>query len=351
MARIGIIGTGWGARVQVPQFREAGLEVVAIAGNDPARTAEVGARLAVGRAMRAWTEIVGADDIDLVSIVTPPSEHAEIAIAALEAGKHVLCEKPTAMHSAEAERMMDAASARPRQLALIDHELRLLPSWREARLRVQEIGTIRHAEFRYSSPSRSDNERPWSWWSDASRGGGVLGAVGSHALDAMRHLVGEITSVKAVLETFVKERPWEDDWRAVTSDDFAALFLRFAHGAAGIISLSAVAAVDEPTTITINGDLGALRLVGTRLDIASIGGSWTTIVDETPALVGDSMGGAFGTGTLLLGRALVRALDEHDFDALAPAARFHDGLLQQRCLDAARRSAEEPSGWIEVRRD
>ena len=97
MARIGIIGTGWGARVQTPAFREAGLEVVAIAGRDAAKTKEVARELDL-QAFADWRDLV-ASDVDLVTIVTPPSEHLEMATAALEHGKHVLCEKPTAPHA------------------------------------------------------------------------------------------------------------------------------------------------------------------------------------------------------------------------------------------------------------
>ncbi|HXG58091.1 MAG TPA: Gfo/Idh/MocA family oxidoreductase, partial [Thermoanaerobaculia bacterium] len=84
MARIGVIGTGWGARVQVPAFREAGHEVVAIAGRDPSRTTRIAAGLGV-RPFHDWRELIRSD-VDLVTIVTPPSEHLEMATAALAAG-------------------------------------------------------------------------------------------------------------------------------------------------------------------------------------------------------------------------------------------------------------------------
>src|SRR5689334_70598 len=108
MARIGIVGTGWGARVQVPTFREAGLEVTAIAGSNFNRTKSIADELGV-RAHDSWRSILADPNIDLVSVVTPPSEHLEIATAALEAGKHVLCEKPTALHQDEAEQLVSAA--------------------------------------------------------------------------------------------------------------------------------------------------------------------------------------------------------------------------------------------------
>jgi predicted dehydrogenase len=205
MARIGIIGTGWGARTQAPAFRFAGLEIGGIAGSDPDKTRRVAEDLGVP-AFEDWRVLARAPEIDLVTIVTPPSEHASMALAALEAGKHVLSEKPTALDAREARRMVEAAARRPDQLALIDHELRFLPSWRAACERVREIGPIRYAEVRYSSPGRADRTRPWNWWSDARLGGGVWGAVGSHFVDAVRYLVGEVEAVQALLHTFIAER-------------------------------------------------------------------------------------------------------------------------------------------------
>src|SRR5436189_24003 len=83
-----------------------------------------------------------------------------------------------------------AAGRHPDRAALIDHELRFLPSFLAARERVPGLGGVRYVEMRYASPSRGDRTRAWNWWSDASRGGGILGAVGSHFADALRYLVG-----------------------------------------------------------------------------------------------------------------------------------------------------------------
>ncbi|MFZ2492765.1 MAG: Gfo/Idh/MocA family oxidoreductase, partial [Thermoanaerobaculia bacterium] len=144
MARIGIIGTGWGARVQVPAFREAGLEVIGIAGHDRERTRRTAGDLGV-EPFDAWRDLVAAD-VDLISVVTPPSEHLEMTIRALESGRHVINEKPTAMSAAEAEMLVAAAARHPERIALLDHELRFLPAWLEARRLVEELGPVRYAE-------------------------------------------------------------------------------------------------------------------------------------------------------------------------------------------------------------
>ncbi|MEA2165421.1 MAG: hypothetical protein QOK37_3548 [Thermoanaerobaculia bacterium] len=348
MARVGIIGTGWGARVQTPAFREAGLKVVAIAGQNSDRTRRVAGELQV-EAFDDWRALI-ASNIDLVTIVTPPSEHLAMATAALEAGKHVLSEKPTARNVAEAEQLVAAARSHPDQLALIDHELRFLPSFRAARERIAELGGIRYAEVRYASSSRGDRSKPWGWWNDANQLGGIWGAVGSHFIDSLRFLGMEIEAAQASLRTVIDERPFENGTRKVTSDDFAAVNLRLAGGAIAAMTLSAVASgPDEPATITIHGEEGAFRLIGEELLTAMHGEPFTLAAgDELAPRRGNSTGGAFGSGTFLLGQALRKALDDGDRSALAPAATFDDGLAQQRVLDAARASSAQEGRWVGV---
>ena len=281
----------------------------------------------------------------------PGTGHLEIARAALEAGKHVICEKPTALNAHEARQMLDASRAHPRQIAIIDHELRFLPSFHAARERVRNLGGIRYVEARYSSPNRGDRTRAWNWWSDASQGGGVWGAVGSHFVDAMRYLFnqinGDIDAVQATMETIVKQR----SDREVTSDDFAAAHLRLRNGAIAAMTFSAVASgPDEPSTITIHGENGALKLAGEELLFAKAKESWTRVAgDDLTQRPGNSPGGAFGTGTHYFALALKSAIEDDDKNALAIAATFDDGLAQQRVLDAARESSAKNGCWIDIR--
>lgn len=332
MARVGIIGRGWGARVQEPAFREAGLEVARVA------------------ARSEWQDVVKADDIDLITVVLPPAMHREIAIAALEHGKHVLSEKPTAMNASDAEQLVAAAEKHPSQIALIDHELRFLPAWQTARARIGEIGALRYAEIRYASPGRGDRNREWNWWSDAGQGGGIWGAVGSHFVDALRYFGFEIDAVQALLHTAIDERPSDGGTKRVTSDDVVSVNLHLRDGAVAMIVLGAVASgPDEPATITLHGESGAMRLTGEELLMSQPMKPFERVAGgELQKRAGNSPGGAFGTGTLLLGRALRAAIDDGDRSALAPAAKFEDGLAQQRVLDAARRSAANDGRWERV---
>ena len=345
MARVGIIGTGWGARVQVPAFREAGLDVVATAGHNAERTHNIAGQLDV-EPFDDWRKLIAAD-IDLVTIVTPPSQHLEMSTFALDAGKHVLCEKPTALNASEAEQLVAAGRRHPDRMALIDHELRFLPSFRAARERIGELGGIRYAEVRYASPSRGDRTRAWNWWSDAEQGVGIWGAVGSHFVDALRALGIEIEAVQATLRSIIDQRPFENGKRRVTSDDFADVSLRLTNGAIASMTFSAVASgPDEPTTLTIHGEEGAMRLVGEELLTAMRGEPFTAATKASRSdRRGNSAGGAFGTGTYFLGRALKSAIDDGDRSALANAATFEDGLKQQRVLDAARASSRNNGAW------
>ena len=346
MARIGIIGTGWGARVQAPSFREAGLEVVAIAGHRPANTRKIAAELKL-EPFDDWRKLVAEPSIDLISIVTPPSEHLEMAAAVLSAGKHVLSEKPTARNAAEAQQLLDAARRAPDRIVLIDHELRFLPSFLAARQRVRDLGEIRYIETRYSSPGRSDRTREWNWWNDADRGGGVWGAVGSHFVDTLRYLGMEVEAVQATLRATIATRPFEGGTRAVTADDFASVNLRMRGGALAAMTFSAVSGgPDESSVITVHGEEGAIRLIGEELLVAMRGEPFTREAGEVMAeRKGNSFGGAFGSGTFALGQALRKAIDDGDHSSLAPGATFEDGLQQQRVLDAARRSNANEGRW------
>jgi predicted dehydrogenase len=344
--RIGIVGTGWGTRVQVPAFQAAGLEIVGIAAQNEAKTRQEAERLGVP-AFASWRALL-ASDVDLISIVTPPATHRELAVAALEAGKHVLCEKPTALNAAEARAMLAAAQSRPGQIALIDHELRFLPVWQAARAAVQagEIGIMRHVVSSIVQPSRADMTRPWSWWSDKDQGGGVWGAIGSHQLDTLRFVCGEIAAVSGTLETFIAERPFADSTRAVTSDDFAAAQLRFADGGFGSVVMSLVSAVSETDTLTIHGDAGALRVEGSgRLLVARRGGEWQERTPDRSVAIPATVQGTFPIATVYLGHAL-RAYADGDQTALAPGATFADGLRIQQLLDALHQSAAANSAWV-----
>ena len=155
---IGILGTGFARRVQIPAFRACeNAWVVSVASGKVEHAQEAADEFGIGHFTADWRETVLHPEVDLVVITTPPVLHREMALFAIENGRHVLCEKPMAMNAAEAEEMAAAARGKP-VLALIDHEMRFQPGWLTARdlLQKGEIGKVRHAKWMFQAPHRGD---------------------------------------------------------------------------------------------------------------------------------------------------------------------------------------------------
>ncbi len=201
------------------------------------------------------------------------------------------------------------------------------------------------------APSRRDPAQPWSWWSDRAAGGGALGAIGSHAVDALRVLLGEVSEARGVLHTFVAERPDAATGapRAVTSDDFASAWLRFASGAVATVSISLVEG-ERAHRITLAGSEGAVCIEEQRPLRAQFGRDvWSSVPvrDDLPS--SEDLGipdTDWARAFLRMARELVAALREGRTE-LPGAATFEDGHRNQIVLDAIRRSAED-GGWVRV---
>src|SRR5256886_12140939 len=245
--RVGFIGSGFARRVQLPGLRFVpGARTTAVASSHRSN-AEAVAREFGLRAYEDGEALAQASDVDLVVVSSTPDTHARYAIAALEAGKHVLCEKPMAIDAFEAAQMVTASEQHPDRLAWIDNELRLEPNRRRARelIRSNAIGEVRHVELSLKPYLRGDGrpqaaDAPWNWWFDVSRGGGILGAVGSHLIDLCRFWTGtEIIYVAGLVATFVKQRTdVTGTVRPVTADDFASCVLQMGSGSVATITLS-----------------------------------------------------------------------------------------------------------------
>lgn len=235
--RIAVVGTGFGARIHVPGLRLSGrFEVVALVGRDPERLTRAAARAGVARTCRSLEEALGLPALDAVSIATPPLLHAEQAIAAARAGKHVLCEKPMARTTVEARAMSEAASAAG-VVALIDHEFRFDPARAllARLLTTGDLGQPRLATAIANMPHFIDPWRPPpTWWFSAAAGGGWLGACGSHAIDALRLWLGPFAKVAALVDSMAPRTDVVDP-----ADDTFSLVFRTGGGTQGIIQQSA----------------------------------------------------------------------------------------------------------------
>lgn len=347
---IGIIGTGFARSTQIPGFLACpGARVVAIASGQRENAERVARDFGIEFATGDWRKVISRDEVDLVSIVSPPATHEEMTLAALAAGKAVLCEKPTAMNAEEAARMMERAQAAG-ALALIDHELRFLPARRALRamIRAGEIGRVNHVKYFFRSDSRANPKRPWNWWSDASQGGGVLGALGSHAVDSLRWLLEtEVSQVFCQLGTHTKERTEAEtnQVRPVTSDDEANLILRFRDGAltqgtTGTICMSVVEQGRPLHYLEVFGSEGAVAVDGNNILRARAGeDSWSQTEAEGRELAEGMRDNEWSRGFTLFSRAIINALREGR-STVDEAATFTDGYRNQLVLDAARRSHE-----------
>ena len=349
--RIGIIGAGFARSTQIPGFRNCpGALVTAITSRHRDHAESVAKEFGIEHVANDWQELVDRADVDLVSVVTPPATHMEITLAAIANGKAVLCEKPMAMNAAEAQQMTDAARAAG-VLALIDHELRFLNSRRKMRemLRAGDIGSVRHCHYLFLSDYRGVRDRPWDWWSDLNMGGGTLGAIGSHAVDSFRWMLGaEVSEVSCLLSTHVATRPDKSSgsMRAVTSDDAAKLMLRFrdsalTKNATGTISLSVVESGKYENRFEVYGSLGALMVEENgKLWQSPVGsGDWRPVEVEPNAVAAGMREGSWSGGFTAFSAAIVAALQAGQ-TTVEDAATFADGYHVQLVLDAARLANE-----------
>ena len=340
--RVGVIGTGFGATVQIPGFRgHSQVDVVAVASARPGKAREVADRFEVPQAFDDWRALVESD-LDLVSITAPPALHHPMALAAVGRKRHVLCEKPMALSTAEAQAMTTAARAAG-VTAVIDHELRVNPNRRRAAALIADgyVGRPRHAVITLVTGMRADPNRAWDWWSDAEKGGGLLGANGSHQVDLLRYWLGEISAVTGGVESFVDERPGPGGTgRRVTADDFTTFSLRFASGAVATVVLSAVAPRTVGPRIEVWGDRGALWLDEQELLWGTRGGGAPQELTEPETLSpprGLEYAPLWGLSFVRLVDVLVPAI--LDGGPVAPLATFEDGLAVQRVLDAVRQAS------------
>jgi len=284
--RVAMIGTGFMGRMHAHAWRTAHRffdlprtpELTLLVGRDPQRTAAAATAFGFDASADDWRRAVERDDIDIVDICTPGDTHAEIALAALAAGKHVLCEKPLANDVAEADLMVAAAERAHARgvVSMCGFSYRRTPALSLARRLVEQgrIGEVRHVRAQYLQDWLSDPDAPFTWRLDKTRAGsGTLGDIGAHSIDTAQWLTGDdIVGVSAMMRTFVPTRPVLEEQvglggraqadaprRSVTVDDAAAFTARFAGGAMGVFEATRLATGHRNSNrIEINGDRGSI---------------------------------------------------------------------------------------------
>lgn len=365
-----------------PRFFDLGVEteMAVVVGRDPERTEASRRQYGWQTASTDWRAAVTDPDIDVVDICSPGSSHVEVAIAALEAGKHVLCEKPLANSVAEAEAMTAAAAAARASgvRSMVGFSYRRVPAIAFAKQLVEagRLGTVRQVRALYLQDWLADPEGPMTWRLDKSlAGSGSLGDIGAHAIDLVEHVTGaSLATVSGTLETFVTERPLmaegvglsgtaSDQRGQVTVDDAAFFTARLAGGAAdgaiGTFEATRYATGRKNgLTLEISGSDGAIQF-----DLESM--NELRFYDATaPAgqqgfqriLVTEPehpyMAAWWPTGHLI-GYEHTFSHEVKDFvQAIVagedPSPSFEEGLHVQRVLDAVERSAADGSAWTVI---
>jgi predicted dehydrogenase len=373
---IGMVGYAFMGRAHsqawrnVASFFELPLSprMAAICGRDQAAVAAAATRLGWPAWETDWKRLVQRDDVDLVDVCTPGSSHAEISIAALEAGRHVLCEKPLANTVDEARAMAAAAerAATGGVRAMVGFNFRRVPAVALARQLVAagRLGPIRHVRAAYLASHALDPELPLAWRHQASEAGsGALGDLGAHAVDLAQHLAGDrIAGVSALTETFVRERPLPGGGGArgpVTVDDAALFIARFGGGALGSFEATRLAAGHtEGLAVELNGELGSvvwelgalneLRLFDATEEPATQGFRKIQVTRAEHPYAGAWWPDGHTIGYEHTFTHEVRDLIQAIADGRDPEPTFADGLQVQEVLDAVQRSAASGAGWTEV---
>jgi len=349
-----VVGTGFGVFTHLRALRNAGIEVRALVGRQAAKTRSRAQLLGVPRACTSLTEALEDRAVQIVTVATPPATHARLVLEAVEAGKHVLCEKPFAMDLGEARRML-AAAERAGVVHVLGVEFRFATSHELLRRTIAAgaIGTPRQALFAWLVPflSHPAAQTP-EWWDDAARGGGFLGAWGSHLIDQVRVTLGEFAAVSARLQTLSGKPGMSAD------DTFSAQF-RLVNGLEGVFVESMAAPGDMFGIVRISGSDGALWIEGVQgeqLWLADRAGNKKQV--EVPAELqlpapvpfphselmqtAYEQAHAFGTDLAPYTRLVERMRARIEGQAERsdpPLATFRDGVAGQAVIDAMRASA------------
>ncbi len=342
--RVGVVGTGWAGEAHIIGFRQQpGVAVTAIADPRAGRLAELAAKYEIAHTYTDYNELVSRDDLDIVSVATPNCLHAPVAIAALERGKHVLCEKPLAHTLADAEAMVRAAISAGRALDVtFNHRQRGDVQVLKAHIDQGGLGRIYHAKATWMRRSGIPGMGGW-FTSRALAGGGPLIDLGVHVLDMALYLMGEPEAVAVSAATYAELGPRGRGGRGDTGgqsvydvEDLATAFVRLAGGATLLLEASWAAYGRH------QDDFG-VALYGTEggADIEVVNYGW----QDTLRIYGD-IGGVpavmrpqvtKGTGHEGVIRAFVAALRSGDWSALTGAV----ALRRSQIIDACYRSAQE----------
>ena len=345
--KVGIIGVGFGARVHVPGFRSEGWEVAAICSRARDKAQKAASESGIEGVYTDPLELIARDDLAAVSIITPPGAHHALTIAALRAGKHVLCEKPFALDAGQGREML-AAAEKARRTAMVAHEFRHTPQRAYIKQLLDEghIGKFRICTIELFLDRYVTREpRPFTWLARKADGGGLLGALGSHYIDALRHWFGELATVSGTLSILRPDLVDSKGKRVqAETDDTFTLTVTFRNGGMATMIASFATTPTRGAKIVVMGDKGTLvaeqpgpNPMEDGVVIASRDGEPLHVLKTPPQYTPFTDA---RDHRLMAFRLLVRDFTEGVEQGTSPAPSFVDGLRCQEVLDAVRESAE-----------
>ncbi len=265
--RIGIAGLGFGESVHIPaSLSNKNIELVGLWHPRLERLKEACDKHNL-RAYENWEDLVNDSKVDGIIIATPPAPRYELALKAIKRGKHLLLEKPTCLNSEEVKELQRNALKRNLKIA-VDYEYRAVPLFMQAKRIINEkkLDEPYFVKLDWLMSSRANPDRPWNWYSDEDSGGGVLGALGTHAFDMIHWLIGPTHSLSAINSTSIKQRfcTQSKTTKQVTSEDVSISQLQIKSNNNNLIpvqvNLSAVTKQSRGFSLEIYGSNGTLIL-------------------------------------------------------------------------------------------
>jgi predicted dehydrogenase len=350
--RVAIAGLGFGEKVHLPALRACGHTEPVALWHPRQERLEAACRKADLPGHSDYAALLDNPAIDAVVIATPPGPRFGLAKQALEAGKHVMLEKPVTLCAEDAEELQRLA-LRNNLTVAVDFEYRAVPLFQQldALIKSGVLGELYLVKLDWLMGSRADTSRPWNWYSQRSEGGGVLGALGTHAFDTLHWLVGPTRSLRAQLSTAIHQRPLPEGSLATNSlgtvdaEDIALVQLELESPSSALVpaqmSLASVTRRGRGYWIELYGSGGTVVLGSdNQADYVHGFGLWQSQGGEPLRAIEPDPQWAFGR-TWEDGR-------------IAPLERLHgwwsqaiaqgrpmvpglgEGVLSQRCCDWAR---------------
>ena len=350
--RVAIAGLGFGEKVHLPALRSCGHTEPVALWHPRQERLEAACRKAELPGQSDYAALLDDPAIDAVVIATPPGPRFGLAKQALEAGKHVMLEKPVTLCAEDAEELQRLALSNNLTVA-VDFEYRAVPLFQQldALIKSGVLGELYLVKLDWLMGSRADASRPWNWYSQRSEGGGVLGALGTHAFDTLHWLVGPTRSLRAQLSTAIHQRPLPEGSLATSSlgtvdaEDIALVQLELESPSGALVpaqmSLTSVTRRGRGYWIELYGSGGTVVLGSdNQADYVHGFGLWQSLGGETLRAIEADPQWAFER-TWEDGRiAPLERLHSWWSQAIAQGRPMvpglGEGVLSQRCCDWAR---------------